>query len=199
MDLVGAVALPLAGQGVLGILLGRAHVRVGAGIGLDLLPASAQQLVNRHAVRASLQVPQSHVDRAEQVLRYFGHPHPVPEPLAIERVVAHQQRFGPAHERRPLVRGQAIAIPVPVPTKVVALGALVGEDLDQSLHRRPFRQQLAVAKVLPRHTKWDHPHVHNLHDTLRKILSADWRGRTRSLLLPPTRADASHPSCSGSA
>ncbi len=57
MDLVGSVAALQAVQGVLGIVLGHAHVWIGAGIGEHAVAAAAGVLEDGEARRASRQVP----------------------------------------------------------------------------------------------------------------------------------------------
>ena len=98
MHLVGLVSLLFARGGVLGVELGFAHVRIRARIGLDPLPGAAQQLADRQSYQASQQVPQGAVHGAGNVFRQAVAErrqliHPVPQLLAVERVLADQHPF----------------------------------------------------------------------------------------------------------
>jgi hypothetical protein len=155
MDLVVGVAPPPTFQGVPGVVLGRAHVRVGAGVGLHLVPAAAQEFVHGHAERARLQVPQCHVEHADQVLIDVGDPEPMPEPLPVEGVLADDERPDASLQHRALVGQQTIPVTVAAPAQVVALHPLVGEHLGQRLDDLCLRLQFAVAELTPAHPDGD--------------------------------------------
>ena len=67
------------------------------------------------------------------MLRDFGDPHPVPESLAVIRVLAKHKLFDSPFQYGAVVLRQPIGIAVAVSAKVVAFRALVGDDHCQRL------------------------------------------------------------------
>ena len=92
VDLVGEVALVLAGERVLGIDARLPDVRIGRGVGLYLVARPAHQLVDRRLERPAGEIPERVVDDARDVLRDVGDPQPLPDHLAVERILADEQR-----------------------------------------------------------------------------------------------------------
>jgi hypothetical protein len=111
--------------GLLGIGLDRV-VDLGAGIGPDAVAAGADQAVDRQVRDLAGNVPQRDVDRADRA--DARHPRPRPqqtvEPLAVERVLAHDDRLEEMDETRP-VKARRVRRGA---EKGVALDALVGDE-----------------------------------------------------------------------
>ena len=59
---------------------------------LPALAAAPEQLMDRQARDSPQQVPQRHIDDAQQILRRLGGPEPLPELLPVEGILADQQR-----------------------------------------------------------------------------------------------------------
>ena len=112
MDLVGEVALVFAGERVLGIDLRRADIGIGAGIGLDPVAGAAEELVDGLLEGAAGEVPEHQVDDAGDVLRDVGDPHPFPDHLAVERILADEERADAAEEQRLVGGVEALLVAV---------------------------------------------------------------------------------------
>jgi hypothetical protein len=125
MDLVGAPAGGLELADLLDIGGGRlVHLR--AGIGRHARTVRAEELVDRHVGGLAGDVPQRDVHGADRAHRggAAALPHRLIEPLALERVLSHDDGLEVLDEAGAVVRGGMIG----GTEKGVAIDALVGPD-----------------------------------------------------------------------
>ena len=142
----------------------------GAGVGWHLVTRGAQQPVHRLAQAAAGQIPQRQVDRAEHLVRERADMQPLPfleplpDPLAVERILAEQRR--PNDLRNDLRVG----------AEAVALGAIVGDDPEQALRGvvlgTGMGMALRVADDLRAIAEHLGGHVDNLHPASSSIPEA---------------------------
>ena len=131
MDLVGEIALLFAGERVLGVVLRRAHVWIGAGVRFHPVSAAAHQLVDGDAGRVSGQIPEHHINDADHIFGRFRRPEPLPDPLAIVRIHPDQQRFHPAEDVVDVPLIKPILIAMSMPAEIAANTPAIGMNRRQ--------------------------------------------------------------------
>ena len=102
-------------------------------------------------------------DNAEQVLGDVGDPQPLPDQLAVERVLADQQRADAAEQHGAIVRRQSLLVAMRAAAEVVPFRALVGHDPGQRLHQLGARVWPAVLEAVGVRSEGDDLDIGDLH------------------------------------
>ena len=163
VNLVGAVALTLALDGVGGVLVGRSEIVETAGVGLDPVPGTAQQFVYGQPGDSAGQIPQGEIDDAADVFGKLRRPQLPPDLCPVERVLAGKQRAQELPDHRLVPGEQAVLVAMEVTTEVVALDPFIGEHLGHGLHHAVVGHQLAERDSIDERLERDDLHAGDLH------------------------------------
>src|ERR1019366_7142574 len=148
VDLIRGVAEVLALDRMGAVLLRRAQIVERAGVCLDLVPSTAEQMMDGKAGDPTSQIPKGEVDHTHDVLGDLGSQQPLPDLLSLHWILTLTGEQG-SHELRYqcLLRCQeAVLVAMEVTAEVVALDSLVGGDLREGLEHLLLGMRLAVGE-----------------------------------------------------